>query len=291
MQKTGWLVVNEFLHGVKYEELYAMLKHAASARGVVLQMKTNAELMHEVGGAPDMPLPNFAIFWDKDVYLCRSLERLGVRTFNSAKAIENCDNKIRTAELLMGAGIRSPRTIVAPKTFENVGHSSTDFLEKAMKTLGLPMVIKEAYGSFGQQVYLAKTRGEVLSIVERIGHKDFLMQEFIKTSKGRDIRVNVVGDKAVAAMLRVNKNDFRSNVSGGGTPRKTTITPAQEQMAIAASKAMGLDFAGVDVLFGEKDEPIICEVNSNPHFKSTYQSTGVDMSEHILDYILARMDT
>ena len=108
VQKTGWLVVNEFLHGVKYEELYAMLKHAASTRGVVLQMKTNAELMHEVGGAPEGPLPDFAIFWDKDVYLCRSLERLGVRTFNSAKAIENCDNKIRTAELLMGAGIRSP---------------------------------------------------------------------------------------------------------------------------------------------------------------------------------------
>ena len=291
MQKTGWLVVNEFLHGVKYEELYAMLKKAAEKRGVVLEMKTNAELMHEVGGAPEHPLPDFAIFWDKDVYLCRSLERLGVRTFNSAKAIENCDNKIRTAELLSGAGIRSPRTIVAPKTFENVGHNSTDFLQKAVKTLGLPMVIKEAYGSFGKQVYLAKTYGEVLSIVERIGHKDFLMQEFIATSKGRDIRVNVVGDKVVAAMLRVNKNDFRSNVSGGGIPRKTTLTKAQEQTAIAASQAMGLDFSGVDVMFGENDAPIVCEVNSNPHFKSTYQSTGVDMSEHILDYVLARMDT
>ena len=266
-----------------------MLKAAAKKRGVSLYMKTNAELMHEVGGGFDEPSPDFAIFWDKDVYLCRSLERLGIRTFNSATAIENCDNKIRTAELLVGAGIRSPRTIVAPKTFENVGHNSTDFLGRAVKILGLPMVIKEAYGSFGQQVYLAKTYGEVLSIVERIGHKDFLMQQFIASSKGRDIRINVVGDKVVAAMLRENLNDFRSNVSGGGTPRKTTITKAQEQAAIAASRAMGLDFAGVDVLFGEQGEPIICEVNSNPHFKSTYQSTGVDMSEHILDYILARV--
>jgi RimK family alpha-L-glutamate ligase len=289
VQKTGWLIVNEFLHGVKYDELYAMLKTAAKKRGVLLCMKTNAELMHEVGGRLDGPLPDFAIFWDKDVYLCRSLERLGVRTFNSARAIENCDNKIRTAELLTGAGICIPRTFVAPKTFENVGHNSTDFLQKAVKELGLPMVIKEAYGSFGEQVYLAKTYGEVFSIVERIGHKDFLMQQFIASSKGRDIRVNVVGDKVVAAMLRENKNDFRSNVSGGGIPKKTMITKAQEQAAISASQAMGLDFAGVDVLFGTDGEPIICEVNSNPHFKSTYQSTGVDMSEHILDYILARV--
>ena len=67
MQKTGWLIVNEFLHGVKYEELYAMLSVAARKRGVSLQMKTNAELMHEVGGAPDFPLPDFAIFWDNVV--------------------------------------------------------------------------------------------------------------------------------------------------------------------------------------------------------------------------------
>ncbi len=289
MQKTGWLIVNEFLHGVKYEELYAMLKAAAIKRDVTLQMKTNAELMHEVGGTLNEPLPTFAIFWDKDVFLCRSLERLGVKTFNSAAAIEKCDNKILTAEKLNEYGIPMPRTIVAPKTFENVGHNSTDFLTKAAKALGLPMIIKEAYGSFGQQVYLAKNRGEVLRIVERIGHKDFLMQQFIQSSKGRDIRVNVVGDKVVAAMLRENKNDFRSNVSGGGIPRKITLTKEQEQIAIAATKALGLDFAGVDVLFGENNTPIVCEVNSNPHFKSTYQSTGVDMSEHILDYILARV--
>ena len=289
MQKTGWLVVNEFLHGEKYDDMYAMLKSAGNKRGVVMQLKTNAELMHEVGGALPFPLPDFCIFWDKDVYLCRSLQRLGVPTFNGARAIELCDNKILTAELLSGANIPIPQTLVAPKTFENVGHNSTAFLERARKILKLPMVIKEAYGSFGQQVYLAKTYGEVLEIVEKIGHKDFLMQKFIATSKGRDVRVNVVGGKVVASMLRVNEHDFRSNVSGGGKPRATTITKAQEEVAIQACRVLGLDFAGVDVLFGENGEPIVCEVNSNPHFLSTFTATGVDMSECILDYIMERI--
>lgn len=289
MQRTGWLIVNEFLHGVKYEEMYSMLKSAGAKRGVLLQMKTNAELMREVGGRFLEPLPDFAIFWDKDVYLCRELERAGVRTFNSARAIEICDNKILTAEALYAANIKTPKTIVAPKTFENVGHNSTDFLKRAAKCLGLPMVIKEAYGSFGKQVYLAKNFGEVLEIVERIGHKDFLMQQFIKTSKGRDVRVNVVGSKVVATMLRENKTDFRSNVSGGGVPRKTSVPREWEEAAIKACEAIGLDFAGVDILFGDNDEPILCEVNSNPHFKSTLSSTGVDMSEKILDYIIQKL--
>ncbi len=289
MQKIGWLIINEFLRGDKYEEMYTALKSAASARGVLMQLKTNAELMHEVGGNLPAPLPDFCIFWDKDVYLCRSLERLGVPTFNSAKAIELCDNKIYTAEYLHAAGVKMPRTIVAPKTFENVGHNSTAFLEKARKMRKLPMILKEAYGSFGKQVYLANTYGEVLEIVEKIGHKDFLMQQFISTSRGRDIRVNVVGDKVVAAMLRVNEHDFRSNVSGGGRPRKAMLTPAQEDIARKACKALGLHFAGVDVLFGENDEPIVCEVNSNPHFISTLNATGVNMAEEILSYILERV--
>ena len=77
------------------------------------------------------------------------------------------------------------------------------------------MVIKEAYGSFGEQVYLANSLEEANKIIDQIGYKDFLMQEYIATSKGRDIRINVVGDKAIVSMLRENKNDFRSNISNG----------------------------------------------------------------------------
>ena len=67
--------------------------------------------------------------------------------------------------------------------------------------------------------------------------------------------------------------------------RKTDITPDIENAAIKAAEAIGLDFAGVDILFGN-DGPIVCEVNSNPHFKSSLECTGIDMSEEIMDYIM-----
>lgn len=290
MQKTGWLVVNGFLTAEKYQNLYAMLKNAAQKRGVVLVCKRADELVCEVGQerAVYTPLPDFCIFWDKDIFLARRLERLGVPVFNNASAVENCDNKIRTAEWLAKAGVKTPKTIPAPMTFEKVGYGDYAFLSVAERALGYPMIIKEAYGSFGAQVYLVNDRQSALKRIEKIGHKPFLMQEFIAESRGQDIRANVVGDKVVCAMRRFNDNDFRSNVSAGGSTEQIKLTTAQERIALDACKALGLDFAGVDILFG-KDEPIVCEVNSNPHFKSSFDCTGVDLSESVLEYIMERV--
>ena len=57
---------------------------------------------------------------------------------------------------------------------------------------GIPFIVKEAYGSFGEQVYLIHTENDLLKTIHDLGHKPFIIQEFIEHSKGRDIRVNVV---------------------------------------------------------------------------------------------------
>ena len=150
------------------------------------------------------------------------------------------------------------------------------------------MVVKEAYGSFGQQVYLANNFDELTQIVANISHKDFLMQEFVSSSVGRDVRVNVVGNKVICGMLRQNNKDFRSNITNGGTACTIELTDQQQNVALKAVQALGLDFAGVDVMFGESG-PIVCEVNSNPHFRSTLDCTGIDMSKYIVDYIVAQL--
>ena len=280
-----WLVVNSFMNTEKFKNLYQMLSDAFDKRGVVLEIKTASDISLEVGKKIN-DKPEFVIFWDKDIYLAQRLEQQGIKLFNSAKAVELCDNKILMYQELVNKGIRIPRTFIAPKTFEGLNYSKRDFVSNVIKEIGLPLVIKEAYGSFGEQVYLANTLEEANKIIDQIGYKDFLMQEYIASSKGRDIRINVVGNKAIVSMLRENKNDFRSNISNGGSGTK--FEPKQEylDLAIKASKALGLDFAGVDVMFGPNDEPIICELNSNPQFASTLQYTGANLAEVIADYIL-----
>lgn len=228
--------------------------------------------------------PDFVLFWDKDIYLAKALEACGIRLFNSAEAVALCDDKALSALALERAKIPTPRTVIAPKTFEGVGYSNLSFVESAAEILGFPLVIKEVCGSFGQQIYLARDIDEAKNTVKKIGHKGFIMQEFIVESAGRDIRVNVVGGKVVASMMRYNERDFRSNVTNGGKTKQIEITPEQESIAIAACRALGADFAGVDLLFG-KDRPLVCEINSNPHFKSTLECTGIDMSIHIIRHI------
>ena len=283
----GWLVVNTFMDNAKFKNLYELLSDAFKKRDVSLEIKTAEDISLEVN-KPIENKPDFAIFWDKDIYLAKRLEQNGIRLFNNSAAVELCDNKILMYQELAKNNIRIPRTFIAPKTFEGLGYNKLSFLDKVIEEIGFPIVIKEAYGSFGEQVYLASDKESAKSIIKRIGYKDFLMQEFIASSKGRDIRINVVGDKAVASMLRENKNDFRSNISSGGNG--INYEPKQEyiDLAIKAAKALGLSFAGVDVMFGE-DGPIICEVNSNPQFASTLKATGINLGEFISDYILKQL--
>lgn len=281
----AWLIVNGFVDSGKFRELYGYLTAAAKKHGITLEIKTSDSFAVPVGEELcKSDRPDFILFWDKDVVLAHRLEGEGIRLFNSARAIEICDSKILTALALNGK-VRTPKTVISPKTFEGVGYNSLKFVENATRVVGLPIVIKEAYGSFGAQVYLASTLEEAEKTVTSLGHKDFIMQEFIAESKGRDVRVNVVGGQVVSAMERYNDNDFRSNISNGGSMKKIALSDEIKEEAVRAARAIGLDFAGVDILFG-KDGPIVCEVNSNPHFKSSLECTGVDMSEKIMDYIV-----
>lgn len=286
----GWLVVNAFFELKKFDEIYGLLLCSAQKHGISLEMKKTDELtLYAADGFSEIKLPDFAIFWDKDIYLAKLLENVGVRLFNTADAIEICDNKAKTYIALSKNNIRTPKTVTAPKTFEGVGYTNVDFVKNATEKLGFPVVIKEVYGSFGQQVYLAETLNDALDIVGKLGCKEFVIQEFIRESKGKDIRINVVGGRVVASMLRENKNDFRSNITNGGTAFSYTPTEKECEIAVLSCRAANLDFAGVDVLFGKDGEPYICEINSNPHFKSTLDVTGINLADYIMEYIGDKM--
>ena len=275
----AWLLINSFLYTEKFKEIYSLLKNAAKNNGIELK-----EMMHaDVQKAKT--LPHFAFTWDKDFYTAKSLEQKGVKLFNSADAFFTCDNKALTTLALIKNGIDIPKTVFSPKAYEATGYSDFCFLDVAIETLGLPIVIKEVYGSFGQQVYLAKTRDEAVSIIKSLGTKDFIMQEFIKISSGTDIRINVVGNTVISAMKRQNKEDFRSNITNGGSAFLYEPTEEEKTTAIKAAKACGCDFAGVDLLLGGK----VCEVNSAPHFKSSQDTNGIDVADAIMKHILKKL--
>ncbi len=296
----GLLVVNGFLDSAKFADLYRLLLGAFHARGLDLQLCRTTDLVAPVGAPPWInrrnmasstcaARPDFVLFWDKDAELARRFEAFGVKVYNSAATIQVCDDKLLTALALTQAALPTPATIIAPLTFEGLGYGEAirDFLISAGEQLGFPLVIKEACGSFGEQVYLAATLDEALARIAGFGHKRFLLQEYIPTARGggQDLRVNVVAGEAVASILRTNPHDFRSNVTHGGTADAYSPSPAVAALAAKAAASVGADFAGVDILLPDDRPPLICEVNSNPSFRSTLDATGVNLAEHIADTV------
>lgn len=287
---NGLLIVNQFLNTKKFQEHYHWLKSACDEQQVSLDIRTNAEFLIQAdkkdvkSEAFLNQLPDFVLFWDKDIRLAHALESMGLRLYNCADAIAACDDKSLTAAALAGI-VHQPRTFLAPMTYSNIGYTDFSFLEQIEKELSYPFIIKECFGSFGMQVYLVSSRKEAEAVLSQKAGNSFLFQEYIQTSTGRDIRLHVVGGQVVTSMLRYNEQDFRANITNGGSMKPYEPNEAQKALAVKVCDALKLDFAGVDILFGENGEPILCEVNSNAHFKNIFDCTGINVADAIISHI------
>ncbi|MCF0148851.1 MAG: RimK family alpha-L-glutamate ligase [Clostridium sp.] len=295
---TGWIIYNGTLNVPKIKELVDSLVKDAKELSINLEAIKNTELISMYSSNGEAKLlhmkkveePSFIIFWDKDVLLARHLEKMGYRVFNSSTAIKNCDHKGLMHLVLSNNNINMPRTILSPMIFD-YSLNSEDYLINCYEALGESVIIKESMGSFGMQVYLINNREEFINKVKELNKNkiDFIIQENIKSSFGRDIRVNIIGNKVVGAMLRESEKDFRANISQGGKGTLVELNKEQEEIALKAHKALGLDFSGVDLLFGENDKPLLCEVNSNLNFLSFDKIWGKGFGKKILEYILGEI--
>lgn len=290
--KSGLLIINHYVKSEKFHQLYEMFLTASKKIGCHLKVATNTEVLFQVlsgHGSEDMTARDFILFWDKDLLLARLLEEMNLKLYNSASAIEKCDDKGRTFIELYQKGIRQPKTFLSPKIFHAVSEDLSYFREAA-EEIGFPLIVKENRGSFGFQVYLIENEEAYFQKIRELGNRPFLIQEFVASSRGRDLRLQIVGKEVAAAVLRKNPDDFRANATNGG--KMYSYQPAKEEMAMAlqAAEILQLDFAGVDILFGKEEEPILCEVNSNAHLVNLYQCTQINVAEKILSYILKDID-
>ena len=279
----GILVVNQFMQIEKFQELYQRLISASKEQDITLRLMTNVECYQYLAKMKDY---NFVLFWDKDVNLARLLEQLNIRCFNNSKSIATCDSKVKTYIELLPANINMPKTIPIPFSYEKIDWNTNNFVDYIIKELGLPLIVKESYGSFGEQVHLINDKSDVIDVLNKISPKEALCQQFISSSKGEDIRIQMVGNKAVAAMKRTAKaGDFRSNLTNGGSAIPYNPSNLDIEAAIKIINVLQLDFAGIDFMHDSSGYPILCEVNSNAHFVNLEKITDTDVASNIISYI------
>ena len=287
--KKCWVIYNGSLTSDKFRDQAVLLKEAAESAGMLATLKKNYEVLMALNEDLESR-PDFVVFLDKDILLATFLKNSGIPIFNDPEVIETCDNKAKQYIQLAKNNIPMPETIIAPKVYPKFTIEGTGYYERVLEKLGLPMIIKEGHGSFGMKVYLIETEEEFYAKVDELRGVDYVFQRFIATSRGRDIRVNIVGGEIVAAMYRSSETDFRANITNGGVASVIELTEEQSKLAIRAAEAVGAEFAGVDLLFGENETPLVCEVNAAAHIRNIYNVTGINVADKMISYIQGKLD-
>lgn len=212
----------------------------------------------------------------------RQFEMMGVPILNDSNSILNSRNKFRSLQTMASKRMDMPATVLTRSTADLPG---------AMRHLGRPpLVMKVLQGSQGIGVMMAPDRATVDSVLATMldMDKDILLQQFIRESKGSDIRVLVVGNKVVGSMRRLARaGEFRANIHRGGWGEPIRLPKRYERLALQATRVLGLDIAGVDLLESSAG-PKILEVNSSPGFEGLEQATGINIAEKMIALAMRR---
>jgi ribosomal protein S6--L-glutamate ligase len=212
----------------------------------------------------------------------RQFEMMRVYTPVSSLALVRSRDKLRSLQLLARSGVGIPKTVFARQA---VG------TEELIELVGgAPVVIKLLEGTHGIGVVLAETRKAAKSVIEAfygLG-ANLLIQEFIEEAHAADVRVIVVGDRVVGAMMRQGQEgEFRSNLHQGGTSLPVSLTKKETNIAIKAARTLGLPIAGVDIIRSSRG-PLVLEVNSSPGLGGIENQTGEDIAGEIIDYVVQK---
>ena len=253
----------------------------------------------------DLVIPRIGIVGvDYALLVAHQLEFMGKPMLNSARSLDYAKNKFLALQILSRSGIPVPKTLMlraanlpdgaaapwrpygAHQRAAQVPHNPSPIKDAVKRLGGLPVVLKLFRGSQGKGVMLGENISAVESIltsVWAIGF-DVMLQEYLKETKGADIRVLVLNNQIIGAMKRTPaKGDFRSNVHQGGKLKKAALTGKEKELALRASRALGLKLAGIDIMRTRKG-PVVLEANASPGFEGLEKITRLNIARKIVEY-------
>lgn len=211
----------------------------------------------------------------------RHFEQKQIPVLNNAQAFMLARDKWQSLQILASHGIPIPDTLI---------HGELYATAESVKNFGLPMIMKTLSGSQGVGVMLVESQPSALSLLETLKNAKVpcLLQRFIEESKGRDIRAFVIGDRVVASMERCGTSDeFRANIHRGGYAQVIQLSQSEQQLAVQATKALGLEIAGVDLIRSQQGLKVL-EVNASPGLEMIEQVSQVDIAGMMIEHLLKK---
>lgn len=225
-----------------------------------------------------------SVSYFKNVHSTAALEGLGAHVINPLNAAILCGNKMYAHMELEKAGVKTPRAVAA---FSEEGALA------ALDEIGYPAVIKPTVGSWGRLIALLRDKDAAQAVIEDREHmfplyQVYYFEEFVERPP-RDIRAIVVGDRVVAAIYRYSGDgEWKTNMALGGHAEACPVTKELEDICLKATRALGGQIVGVDLMESKSDGLMVHEVNNTTEFKNTVRVTGVDIPGLMVDYALGQ---
>ncbi|OOF36307.1 ATP-grasp domain-containing protein [Rodentibacter heidelbergensis] len=227
----------------------------------------------------DAVLPRFGTASTKmGCAVLRHFQAKGVYCLNKEKAFLMARDKWESLQVLRSHGIAVPNSRLSGIESES---------KAVVEAMDCPLIIKTLKGSQGIGVMLAEKSQSAVSILETLkqANVSVLLQDFVAEAAGEDIRCFVVGDKVISSMQRIGQaGEFRANFHRGGSAQPVLLTEEEKQLAVSATKALGLVVSGVD-LIRSKDGLLVLEVNASPGLEMIEKTSGVDIALQIMLYL------
>lgn len=221
------------------------------------------------------------VMLDNNPYCAAVLESRGACFINSGYAIMRADSKALTYALAAGVdGVSMPRTWVVPY-YHIAGDTSWIYDYSTRFSLLVPVIVKVDDSMQGTGVFLARTVDELAGIIGRNSGRRMVVQDYVQSSNGRDIRLFIVHGEVSATVTRISEKDFRSNTALGGRMEVTTVDDEYHRIAVHVLDTLGLTYGTVDFLTNG-DTLLLNEVNARPRTRTITNLVGRNIAEDIV---------
>jgi len=222
-----------------------------------------------------------SISYSRGLYISRIFEAHGIPVVNPSIVAERCGDKYITSQILAKNGIPTPRVLMA---FDE------ESALRAIETMGYPCVLKPVVGSWGRLLAKVENREMAETLIEHkatlgVNHQVFYVQEYIN-KPGRDIRAFVIGDQCIGAIYRSSEN-WITNTARGGVATKCPVTDEIAELCHHAARAVGGGLLALD-LFETENGFTINEINHTMEFRNSITTTGVNIPQKMVEYVLAQ---
>ena len=201
------------------------------------------------------------------------LNHYASNSYNNLSLFNYYVNKYKQVKNIHSALFAKPKYYLSTSTFPY------DFLVSQLKS---PFIAKGLENSMGREILMIKNNEDYLSLrIKYPIEKEWLFEEYIETSHGRDLRLYSIRGEAIACIMRASQNDFRANVALGATVSSIHIDACLQQIARDIYEQTKLDFVGIDLLFG-RDCYYFCEINVMPGLEGVEKATGINIAKEMM---------